>query len=114
VNPGTDHETDISVDYSQPLVKGYALETGAKAVLENIHTDAATDTLLSGGTTGRTTAGNTARMHRSPIILASAGIFTLRMCPSRSTCLAIFYMARPAFATKAHIPLPALAHYDPG
>jgi ferric enterobactin receptor len=57
VNPGTDHETDISVDYSQPLVKGYALETGAKAVLENIHTDAATDTLLSGGNNGENNGG---------------------------------------------------------
>ncbi|GAC1303908.1 MAG: outer membrane beta-barrel family protein [Mucilaginibacter sp.] len=36
-NPGKDNETDISVDYTQPVTKTFTLETGAKAVIENIN-----------------------------------------------------------------------------
>jgi ferric enterobactin receptor len=46
-NPGTDKETDVSVDYSQPLGKGLTLETGAKAVFERLQNSVATDTLLA-------------------------------------------------------------------
>jgi ferric enterobactin receptor len=44
-NPGRDHETDISIDYAEPLAKGFILETGAKAILENINNNTVTDTL---------------------------------------------------------------------
>jgi ferric enterobactin receptor len=44
-NPGTDHETDISIDYTQPISKTFTIETGAKAVLENINNKVVTDTL---------------------------------------------------------------------
>jgi len=35
-NPGTDRETEISVDYSQPIGEKASVETGVKAVLENL------------------------------------------------------------------------------
>lgn len=47
-NPGTDHETDISVDYTQPVSKKLTIETGAKAVIENINNSVVTDTLSDG------------------------------------------------------------------
>ncbi|MGZ3811728.1 MAG: TonB-dependent receptor domain-containing protein, partial [Mucilaginibacter sp.] len=47
-NPGTDHETDISIDYTQPVSKNFTIETGAKAVLENINNTVVTDTLSNG------------------------------------------------------------------
>ena len=53
VSPGTDRETDVSADYSQPMTKDLKLETGAKATFENIHTDAAADTLLTDGNYGQ-------------------------------------------------------------
>lgn len=46
-NPGTDKETDISVDYTQPFGKSFTLETGAKGVFENLSNNVATDTLLA-------------------------------------------------------------------
>jgi len=48
-NPGTDKETDISVDYTQPVSKNFTLETGAKAVIEDISNSIVTDTLLENG-----------------------------------------------------------------
>ena len=48
-DPGTDRETDISIDYTQPIVKGFTLETGAKAVIENISSIVATDSLSAAG-----------------------------------------------------------------
>ena len=47
-NPGKDKETDISVDYSQPVVKDFTIETGAKAVIENINNTVNTLTLNNG------------------------------------------------------------------
>ncbi|MDB5087797.1 MAG: Ferric enterobactin receptor precursor [Mucilaginibacter sp.] len=47
-NPGKDHETDISIDYTQPVTKDFTIETGAKAVLENINNTVVTDTLSNG------------------------------------------------------------------
>ena len=44
-NPGKDHETDISIDYTQPFTKTFTIETGAKAVLEDINNSVVTDTL---------------------------------------------------------------------
>jgi outer membrane receptor protein involved in Fe transport len=35
-NPGADKETDIAIDYAQPVTKGFIIETGAKATIENI------------------------------------------------------------------------------
>jgi len=51
-NPGTDNETDISVDYTDPISKKFTLETGAKAVIEDINNSIVTDTLLSDGSYG--------------------------------------------------------------
>jgi ferric enterobactin receptor len=48
-NPGTDHETDISVDFTDPFSKKFTLETGAKTVIENISNSIVTDTLLQNG-----------------------------------------------------------------
>ena len=36
-NPGKDKETDISIDYAQPVSTGFTIETGAKFVDENIN-----------------------------------------------------------------------------
>ncbi len=48
VNPGTDKETDISVDYTQPVTKGFTIETGAKAVIENLNNVVSTQMLSNG------------------------------------------------------------------
>jgi len=48
-NPGTDRETDISLDYTYPFSKSFTLETGAKAVIEDISNSVTTDTLLNSG-----------------------------------------------------------------
>lgn len=48
-NPGKDHETDIAIDYTQPVSKGFTIEAGAKMVLENINNSVATDSLLNNG-----------------------------------------------------------------
>jgi ferric enterobactin receptor len=48
-NPGTDRETDISLDYTYPFSKSFTLETGAKAVIEDISNNVTTDTLLNNG-----------------------------------------------------------------
>jgi ferric enterobactin receptor len=48
-NPGTDRETDISVDYTQPVSKAVNLQTGAKVAMETINNNVATDTLLNNG-----------------------------------------------------------------
>jgi outer membrane receptor protein involved in Fe transport len=48
-NPGRDYEKDLSIDYTQPVSKGFTIETGAKLVLENINNNVLTDTLLDYG-----------------------------------------------------------------
>jgi ferric enterobactin receptor len=48
-NPGKDHETDISADYTQPINKSITIETGIKAVIENLSNNVKTDTLLNDG-----------------------------------------------------------------
>ncbi|MFI5157655.1 MAG: TonB-dependent receptor domain-containing protein [Sphingobacteriales bacterium] len=48
-NPGTDRETDISLDYTYPFSKNFTLETGAKAVIEDISNNVVTDSLLTNG-----------------------------------------------------------------
>ncbi len=47
-NPGKDRETDISVDYTQPISKGFTIETGVKAVIEDINGTVNTQTLTNG------------------------------------------------------------------
>lgn len=47
-NPGTDRETDISVDYTQPVTKGFTIETGAKAVIEDLSNTINTQMLTNG------------------------------------------------------------------
>jgi ferric enterobactin receptor len=47
-NPGTDKETDISIDYTQPVTKNFTIETGAKATIENISSSVITQTLENG------------------------------------------------------------------
>jgi ferric enterobactin receptor len=44
-NPGKDHQTDISIDYTQPISKKFTIEAGTKLVFENINNTVATDTL---------------------------------------------------------------------
>lgn len=44
-NPGTEHQTDISIDYAQPISKKFKLEVGTKMVLDNINNSVVTDTL---------------------------------------------------------------------
>lgn len=48
-NPGKDKETDISIDYTQPFSKTFTVETGAKAVIENINNSIVTQTLNNNG-----------------------------------------------------------------
>ncbi len=43
-NPGTNHETNISADYTQPIAKDLLLETGAKTILQNINSVTNVDT----------------------------------------------------------------------
>ncbi len=45
-NPGTDRETNISVDYSHPISKDFVLETGVKTVIENIISATDVDNLV--------------------------------------------------------------------
>jgi len=47
-NPGTDKETDIQIDYTQPVTEGFTIETGAKATIENINNSVNTQTLDNG------------------------------------------------------------------
>ena len=46
-NPGRDHETDISIDYTEPVSKEFTIEMGVKAVLENLYNSVVTDTLFN-------------------------------------------------------------------
>jgi ferric enterobactin receptor len=48
-NPGTDKETDISIDYTQPVTKDFTIETGAKATIEDINNSVVTQTLGTDG-----------------------------------------------------------------
>jgi ferric enterobactin receptor len=47
-NPGTDKETDIAVDYSQPVSEGFTIETGAKATIETLNNSVVTQMLTNG------------------------------------------------------------------
>jgi ferric enterobactin receptor len=47
-NPGTDKETDISIDYTQPVTDNFTIETGAKTVIENLGNTVVTQSLSNG------------------------------------------------------------------
>jgi ferric enterobactin receptor len=47
-NPGKDKQTEISVDYTQPISKDFVVETGAKTQLENLNNIVSTQTLTNG------------------------------------------------------------------
>lgn len=47
-NPGTDKETDVSIDYAQPVAKGFIIETGVKATIENLSNSVTTQSLDNG------------------------------------------------------------------
>ncbi|MDB5009296.1 MAG: Ferric enterobactin receptor precursor [Mucilaginibacter sp.] len=49
-NPGKDRQTNISIDYTQPISDKFTIETGAKTVIENLNNTISTDTLLNNGT----------------------------------------------------------------
>jgi ferric enterobactin receptor len=47
-NPGTDKETDVSVDYTQPVTDNFTIETGGKITIEDLSNTVTTDTLGNG------------------------------------------------------------------
>ncbi len=47
-NPGSDRETNISIDYTHPVTKTFTIEGGVKAVIEDLKNTTITDTLQSG------------------------------------------------------------------
>ena len=47
-NPGTDKESNISIDYTQPVTKQFVIETGVKTVLQDITSTANVSTLQNG------------------------------------------------------------------
>jgi ferric enterobactin receptor len=48
-NPGKDHELQLSVDYTHPIVENFTLEMGAKTEFENLENNVVTDTLNTDG-----------------------------------------------------------------
>jgi len=48
-NPGTEKQTEITVDYTQPVTKGFTIETGGRIDIDNISNTVVTDTLGAGG-----------------------------------------------------------------
>jgi ferric enterobactin receptor len=48
-NPGKERETNISLDYTQPVTEDFTLEGGAKTVIESLNSNTITDTLLHNG-----------------------------------------------------------------
>ncbi|MEO6976997.1 MAG: TonB-dependent receptor, partial [Mucilaginibacter sp.] len=48
-NPGNDKETEISIDYAQPVAKDFVIETGAKTVIENLNNTTVSQTLNGNG-----------------------------------------------------------------
>jgi len=78
-NPGNDHETDISIDYTQPVKEGFTIETGVKAVLENLYNSVTTDTLFNDGSykndAGQTYAFNYKRNVYAAYLSTSYSLF---------------------------------------
>ena len=48
-NPGKDNQSNISVDYVQPVSKNFSFETGVKGVFETLNSSTITDTLVADG-----------------------------------------------------------------
>lgn len=48
-NPGSDKQTNLSVDYTQPISEGFTIETGAKAEIENLNNSVVTQMLDADG-----------------------------------------------------------------
>ncbi|WP_316734631.1 outer membrane beta-barrel family protein [Pedobacter aquatilis] len=48
-NPGKENETEISVNYTLPITEKFTLESGAKALIDNLNNTVITDTLLANG-----------------------------------------------------------------
>ncbi|PTQ97860.1 outer membrane receptor for ferrienterochelin and colicin [Mucilaginibacter yixingensis] len=48
-NPGNEHETQLSLDYTDPFSDNFILETGAKVTFESLSNNVITDTLLNSG-----------------------------------------------------------------
>lgn len=51
-NPGNSHETNVSLDYTHPLKKGFTIEAGGKVTIENLDGNVLTDSLLNNGAYG--------------------------------------------------------------
>lgn len=51
ISPGSEHETEISVDYTHPVSKHFTIETGVKATVQTIKSVAGVNTLDSAGQT---------------------------------------------------------------
>ncbi|TSD63435.1 TonB-dependent receptor [Inquilinus sp. KBS0705] len=49
-SPGTEKQTNLSVDYTQPISKNFTIEGGGKLVIENLSSNTITDSLLNDGT----------------------------------------------------------------
>lgn len=47
-NPGTDKETDVSIDYTQPVTDNFTVETGAKTTIESLGNTVVTQMLTNG------------------------------------------------------------------
>jgi len=48
-NPGTDKQTQFTIDYTQPITKGLTIETGGRIDIENINNIVTTDSLGTAG-----------------------------------------------------------------
>lgn len=48
-NPGSDKQTNVSIDYTQPISDGFTIETGAKAEIENLNNSVVTQMLNGDG-----------------------------------------------------------------
>ncbi len=48
-NPGQDHQSELSLDYTQPVIEGFTIETGGKFIVQDISNSVLTDTLLTNG-----------------------------------------------------------------
>lgn len=49
INPGNDHQKQWSLDFTEPIAKGFTLEMGTKAILEKLDNKVVTDTLNTDG-----------------------------------------------------------------
>jgi len=76
-NPGNDKETNVSVDYTQPVTKDFTIETGAKAVIENLNNTVNTQTLTNGAYIFNPTQSYSFNYKRNIFAYYLSGSFTL-------------------------------------